>query len=140
MGNLYEPSRGCNRNCQEGEGGAILERDWDSTARCARFHSSLLQVSDKLVVNEWRGVWDEALNHGTKGTKLSQNLFRTLTRPLFGDKLCNLCSASITGQPMLNNSVQCTPSRWQELYPLSLRQSQNYFQTHHCLVLTVNLD
>ena len=39
----------------------LLERDWDSTVRRARYHSSLLQVSDKLVVNEWHGVWDEAL-------------------------------------------------------------------------------
>ena len=30
----------------------LLERDWVNTVRRARFHSSLLQVSDKLVVNE----------------------------------------------------------------------------------------
>ena len=74
----------------------LLERDWDSTVHQARSHSSLLQVSDKLIINEWCGVWDEALNLGTKGTKLSQNLFKALCRPLFGDRSCKLCSVSIT--------------------------------------------
>ena len=84
----------------------LLERDWDSTVHQARSHSSLLQVSDKLIINEWCGVWDEALNLGTKGTKLSQNLFKALCRPLFGDRSCKLCSVSIT-EPSYANHI-CT--------------------------------
>ena len=75
-------------NCKKAKE-ELLERDWDSTVRRARSHSSLLQVSDKLVVNEWHGVWDEALNQELNFTK-------SLTRPLLDDNLCNLCSASIT--------------------------------------------
>ena len=81
----------------------LLERDWDSTVHCARSHSSLLQVGDKVIVNEWRGVWDEALNHGSKGTKLSQNLFKVLCRPLFGDRSCKLCSVSISESSYANH-------------------------------------
>ena len=66
-------------------------------------HSSLLQVGDKVIVNEWRRVWDEALNHGSKETKLSQNLFKVLRRPLFGDRSCKLCSVSISESSYVNH-------------------------------------
>ena len=47
----------------------------------ARSHSSLSYISGAEVVDEWYSVWDEALNHGTKGTKVAQNIFRLLCRP-----------------------------------------------------------
>ena len=45
----------------------------------------------------------EALNHGSKGTKLSQNLFKVLCRPLFGDRSCKLCSVSISESSYANH-------------------------------------
>ena len=74
----------------------LLDLDWERTLQLARSHPSLLQVSNKSIVNEWCGVWDEALNFGTKGTKLSQSLFKTLCKPLFGNKLCKICSTPIS--------------------------------------------
>ena len=81
----------------------LLEKDWNSTIHQARSHCSLSQVSDELIVNEWCGVWDEALNFGTKGTKLSQNLFKALCKPLFGDRSCKLCSALISESSYANH-------------------------------------
>ena len=75
---------------------ALLQADWNTTVNSARSHPSLSYISGDEVVDEWYGVWDEALNHGTKGTKVAQNIFRSLCRPLFGDKQCSLCCHTIT--------------------------------------------
>ena len=36
-------------------------------------------------------MWDEALEHGIRGTKLMQHLFNALSRPVFGDRICPHC-------------------------------------------------
>ena len=57
----------------------LLETDWNRTVNYARSHSSLSYISGAEVVDEWYSVWDEALNHGTKGTRVAQNIFRLAT-------------------------------------------------------------
>ena len=86
----------------------LLAKDWDCTLLRARSHSSLSLVSDTMIVNEWLGVWDEALNHGTKGTKLSQCLLKVLCKPLFGDRLCELCSCSIIETSYADHNIMCS--------------------------------
>ena len=113
----------------------LLERDWDSTVHCARSHSSLLQVGDKVIVNEWRGVWDEALNHGSKGTKLSQNLFKVLCRPLFGDRSCKLCSVSISESSYANHIYTVHDFPLARIIQSIREDKSELFTNQHCLVL-----
>ena len=39
----------------------------------------------------WPKLWDMALDHGVHGTDALQALFRTLTRPMFGQRICPVC-------------------------------------------------
>ena len=74
----------------------ILSKDWFSTLRDSKTHSSLAVVSaTDEVASSWYRVWDEALEYGVRGTRLMQGLFSALSRPTFGNKSCPLCKDTI---------------------------------------------
>ena len=78
----------------------IVDLDWSRTMSKAASHLSLKHViSSPTIASSWCRLWDQALDYGVRGTKLSQSLFRCLTKPLFGDRVCNLC-VSIIPTPM----------------------------------------
>ena len=74
----------------------IINRDWSISIEKAMAHSSLNHITcSDVVSSNWCRVWDTALDHGVKGTRLVQLLFRSLCRPTFGDRLCPHCSSAI---------------------------------------------
>jgi len=76
----------------------ILDKDWKRTLHLASSHSSLAIVTvSSSVASSWNSFWDEALDfdYGVRGTRLMQSLFSTLSRPLFGNRLCPHCNGEI---------------------------------------------
>ena len=74
----------------------ILARDWSCSIREAGSHPSLSIVcATDLIAASWKNMWDEALDFGVRGTKLMQVLFGSLSRPVFGDKLCPHCGVAL---------------------------------------------
>ena len=62
----------------------ILNKDWKLTLSLASSHPSLAVVtSSRSVASSWNSFWDEALEYGVRGTRLMQNLFNSLSRPIF---------------------------------------------------------
>ena len=43
----------------------------------------------------WLKIWDMALDQGMRGSRAAVCLFSTLSRPLFGDRLCPRCATAI---------------------------------------------
>ena len=68
----------------------ILEQDWATTLEVAKQHQSLRYIvcSDSVAAS-WCRFWDQALDLGKKGTKLTQNLFYSLCQPIFADRQCH---------------------------------------------------
>ena len=74
----------------------ILEADWNVTLENAKGHESLKYVViSEQVAASWCSVWDLALDHGTRGTKLTQSLFANLCQPLLKDRICHVCENRI---------------------------------------------
>ena len=75
----------------------ILAKDWEHTIRQTNSHPSLAVVAaTDNISSSWNTMWDEALEYGIRGTKLMQHLFGTLSKPVFGDRICSYCKDSIT--------------------------------------------
>jgi len=73
----------------------ILDKDWKCTLHLASSHPSLAIVTvSSSVASSWNSFWDETLDYGVRGTRLMQSLFSTLSRPLFGNRLCLHCNLS----------------------------------------------
>ena len=74
----------------------IIDLDWSHTMSKAASYLSLKHViSSPTIASSWCRMWDQALDHGVRGTKLFQSFFRCLTKPLFGDRLCHVCKSTI---------------------------------------------
>ena len=74
----------------------IIDLDWSRTMSKAASHPSLKHaISSPTITSSWCRMWDQALDHGVRGTKLFQSFFRCLTKPLFGDRLCHVCKSTI---------------------------------------------
>ena len=74
----------------------LLNQDWKQTINAAKMHSSLRHtVCSDFVASSWCRLWDQALDLGIKGTRLTQCLFHSLCRPTFGDRLCPHCITEI---------------------------------------------
>ena len=74
----------------------LLNQDWKQTINAAKMHSSLRHiVCSDFVASSWCRLWDQALDLGIKGTRLTQCLFHSLCRPTFGDRLCPHCTTEI---------------------------------------------
>jgi len=74
----------------------IISADKDLRFEQSRTHQSLKHLSAIHFELSWLKVWDGALDHGVQGTKAALCLFNTLSRPLFGDRLCPRCGTSVT--------------------------------------------
>ena len=66
----------------------IDAKDWEHTPSLASSHPSLSVITaTHNITSSWNCIWDEALEQGTRGTKLMQHLFGTLSRPLTSHNL-----------------------------------------------------
>ena len=54
-----------------------------------------LPIVQNHVAASWWGMWDKALDLGTKGTRLSQCLFSILCPTVFSNGVCPLCESQI---------------------------------------------
>ena len=86
----------------------IISNDWKHTLSLARSHSSLNVVNASVsIASSWNCYWGEALEYGIRGTKLIQNLYCCLSRPVFRERKCLLCSIHI----VQGTIVSPTPGR-----------------------------
>ena len=70
----------------------ILSADKDYRAKCCNNHQHLSTIHSEI---SWLKIWDTALDHGVRGSRAALCVFNTLSRPLFGDRLCPRCEVSI---------------------------------------------
>ena len=63
-----------------------MNRKWRSRSR-VRAH--------RIAYTSWRRLWDIALDHGVKGTRAMQAIFRELCRPSSCFQ-CSLCDAAVS--------------------------------------------
>lgn len=76
----------------------LINVDWNLTLQSAIPHPSLSLVCRADIVDKWNNLWNCALDSGPTGTKLAQTVFKILSRPLFGDRLCPYCTNVIDVQ------------------------------------------
>jgi len=55
-------------------------------------------VSTVAMSSSWRQLWDMALNRGTKGTRSMGFLFKELSRPCTGDRLCKVYDNRVSAE------------------------------------------
>ena len=63
----------------------LVKKDWHLLLKSINSHSSLQHVSSPVIASSWCKVWDHALDHGVRGTKLMQSLFIVMSRLVVGD-------------------------------------------------------
>ena len=73
----------------------ILQCDYNLLLSSSSTHPTAQYVSQIASHVSWRKIWDNALDHGMKGTEYCQAVLRELSRPTFGDRICHLCKDSI---------------------------------------------
>jgi len=74
----------------------LIKTYWKHMLHIASSHPSLAVVTvSSSVASSWNSLWDEALDYRIRGTRLMQSLFSTLSRPLFGNRLCPHCDGEI---------------------------------------------
>ena len=60
------------------------------------YEESLNHQSVKLACNiNWLRVWEPARDKGPYWTRTAQSFYRILTSPLFGDRICRVCSTEV---------------------------------------------
>ena len=55
-------------------------------------HRSTKNAAKIATYTSWLKLWDRALDSGPVGSEAMQNLYREMTRPLFGPNPCPRCS------------------------------------------------
>ena len=55
-------------------------------------HQSVTLASEM----NWLRLWEAARDKGPYWTNIAQSFYRLLTRPLFGDRVCDKCESIIT--------------------------------------------
>ena len=73
----------------------ILSADKELQLEHSNIHQSLKHLSTIHSELSWLKIWDMALDHGIQGTRNALCLFNTLSRPLFGNRLCPHCETSV---------------------------------------------
>ena len=71
---------------------APVSRDWEIVLEMAKCHQSTRHISDPRITSSWCKLWDLALDHGVRGTRLIQHLLRVMCRPVFGKRECPICN------------------------------------------------
>jgi len=69
----------------------ITEADWKLCLTEASSHPSTSLAATIATHTTWPKLWDMALDHGPRGTVSLQAIYRTLTRPTFGQTPCPHC-------------------------------------------------
>ena len=76
----------------------------------SRKRESLKHLSTLYSELSWLKIWDMALDYVIRGTKAALCLYGTLSRPLFGDRLCPRCVSSVTaGLTYIQHLCVCHP-------------------------------
>ena len=105
-------------------------------------HQLLKHLSTLDPEISWLKIWDNALDHGMRGTKAALCLFSSLCRPLFGDRMCPHCCQSVDVnlmymqhllQPMLN----CGWTQWMRCSIVLLPVILLYLTSGQSLIKTV---
>ena len=73
----------------------LLSADIELRVKGSNTHQSLKHLSAKHSEISWLKVWDMVLDHGMRGPRAALRLFSTLSRLLFGDRLCTRWDISI---------------------------------------------
>ena len=108
----------------------LLNQDWKQTINAAKMHSSLRHiVCSDVVASSWCRLWDQALDLGIKGIRLTQCLFHFLCRSTFGDRLCPHCATEIP-QNQTNLGGQLVMDFAKSVFEFHLSHSELNF--HHC--------
>ena len=70
----------------------ILKKDRGKLMATCLEHRSTKNAAKIATYTSWLKLWDRALDSGPVGSEAMQNLYREMTRPLFGPNLCPRCS------------------------------------------------
>ena len=107
----------------------ILKADWEACLFAASQHRSTTVAARISTCVSWPKLWDMALDHGERGTAALQALFRTLTRPTFGQNTCPVCKTQQTEISHFEHFVTChTPITSSEfVIDLLTTESQDVF-------------
>jgi hypothetical protein len=71
---------------------ALISRDWEIVLEMAKCHQSTKHIADPRIASSWCKLWDIALDHGVRGTRLTQHLLSVMCRPVFGKRECPICN------------------------------------------------
>ena len=88
----------------------LLKRDYELLLISAMCHPSVNSASQIAQSVSGRKIWDNALDHGVKGTRCVQSVLRELCHPTFGEKLCHLCNCQISERCFSTHLSECHPS------------------------------
>ena len=107
----------------------ILETDWKACLNEASRHQSTSLAAKIATHTTWPKLWDMALDHGALGTAALQALYRTLTRPSFGQKPCPFCDNQSSELSHFEHFITChTPFANSEfIVELLVRESSDIF-------------
>ena len=103
----------------------ILKVDWDTCVSTASQHSSTALAAKVSSSVSWLKLWDMALDHGPCGTAALQALYRTLTKPRFGQSICSTCSIELDESYFEHYTLCHTPIRNPQLIVDSLTREGN---------------
>ena len=70
----------------------ILKKDRGKLMATCLEHRSTKNAAKIATYTSWLKLWDRALDSGPVGSEAMQNLYREMTRPLFGPNPCPRCS------------------------------------------------
>ena len=87
----------------------ILENIEDTTSCISEIKKSIISTDRLLMLEKavkhqsvtlasemnWLRLWEAARDKGPYWTNIAQSFYRLLTRPLFGDRICNKCNSII---------------------------------------------
>ena len=120
---------------------AIYSADKSFRLKDCHVHQSLKHITGSGIPPEfsWLKIWDMALDHGVRGTKASLSLFKALSRPLFGDRLCPHCKLAIEQdhtylEHLIENHRQLRLGSVEEIFDNLISGSHAIFQTGKILL------
>ena len=92
----------------------------------------------------WLRVWEAARDKGPYWTNVAQSFYRILTRPLFGDRVCNKCDSVIQEDTsyfshLTQTHVPSTVDISRLLTDLRSHDSDPVTISFHCMKLLVSL-
>ena len=106
----------------------VFESDWKACLSEANQHLSTSLAAKIATHTTWPKLWDMTLDHGAQGTAALQALYRTLTRPSFGQEPCPFCDSHSTEPSHFEHFITChTPFVSSEFIVELFRESTDIF-------------